>query len=347
MFASAEKLAQGLRDAQYVVDPVTLEVVYLAAKMQKPLLVEGPPGCGKTELAYAVAAAAGTTVERLQCYEGITEEKAIGKFDESLQRLFLETQKERLGEEWDLIRNRLHSLDFFAQGPLLRALQREMKPCVLLIDELDKVDHAFEALLLEILSVRQISVVRDEYAVSSDGMKMFGVLDLETTFDGCRFSIGVRNSNDKSMRLALTVGYRVLVCDNMAFHGDFTPVLAKHTKHLSLLDTLSVGVDRMQRNFEPMKQQVEGWKAARIPDETAKLVIYRAFVEGELDVPKHLARRIHDLYFNPYVEEFAPRTMWSLSNAFTSAFKDLDGIAQFKATAKLGPFLELATASSR
>ncbi|HTT17494.1 MAG TPA: AAA family ATPase, partial [Candidatus Sulfotelmatobacter sp.] len=84
MFASTDKLAQGLSKAQYVVDPVTLEVVYLAAKMQKPLLVEGPPGCGKTEMAYAVAAAAGTTVERLQCYEGITEEKAIGKFDESL-----------------------------------------------------------------------------------------------------------------------------------------------------------------------------------------------------------------------------------------------------------------------
>jgi MoxR-like ATPase len=158
VFASAEKLAQGLRDAQYVVDPVTLEVVYLAAKMQKPLLVEGPPGCGKTELAYAVATAAGTSVERLQCYEGITEEKAIGKFDESLQRLFLETQKERLGQEWDLIRNQLHSLDFFAQGPLLRALRHQTKPCVLLIDELDKVDQAFEALLLEILSAWQITV---------------------------------------------------------------------------------------------------------------------------------------------------------------------------------------------
>jgi len=66
--------------------------------------------------------------------------------------------------------------------------------------------------------------MREEYAVSGDGMKLFGVLDLETTFDGCRFAIGVRNSNDKSMRLALTVGYRVFVCDNMAFHGDFTPV---------------------------------------------------------------------------------------------------------------------------
>ena len=158
VFASVGKLAEGLRDAQYVVDPVTLEVVYLATKMQKPLLVEGPPGCGKTELAYAVAAAADTTVERLQCYEGITEEKAIGKFDESLQKLFLETQKELLGQDWDGIRNRLHSIDFFVEGPLLRALRRQCKPCVLLIDELDKVDHAFEALLLEILSAWQITV---------------------------------------------------------------------------------------------------------------------------------------------------------------------------------------------
>jgi hypothetical protein len=171
--------------------------------------------------------------------------------------------------------------------------------------------------------------VREEYAVSSDGMKMFGVLDLETTFDGCRFSVGVRNSNHKSMRLALTVGYRVLVCDNMAFHGDFTPVLAKHTKHLSLVDILSVGVDRMQRNFEPMRKQVEAWKGTRLLDDTAKLVIYRAFVEGDLDAPKHLARRVHDLYFEPQVEEFAPRTVWSLSNAFTSAFKDLEPFELF------------------
>jgi len=200
--------------------------------------------------------------------------------------------------------------------------------------------------LVETLGFRQISVVREEYAVSSDGMKVFGVLDLETTFDGCRFAIGIRNSNDKSMRLALTVGYRVLVCDNMAFHGDFTPVLAKHSKHLNLVDSISVGVDRMQRNFEPMRKQVEAWKGARLADESAKLVIYKAFVEGELDVPKHLARRVHDLYFNPRVEQFAPRTTWSLSNAFTSAFKELDPIPQFKATAKLGEFLEARLSQS-
>jgi len=84
--------------------------------------------------------------------------------------------------------------------------------------------HGIVEALVEGLSFRHISVVREESAVSKDGMKMFGVLDLETTFDGCRLSVGVRNSNDKSMRLALTVGYRALVCDNMAFHGDFTPV---------------------------------------------------------------------------------------------------------------------------
>jgi len=125
-------------------------------------------------------------------------------------------------------------------------------------------------------------------------------------------------------------------------------VLSKHTKHLSLVDILAVGVDRMPWNFDPMRKQVEAWKGTRLPDEAAKpacagrLVIYRAFVEGELDVPKHLARRVHDLYFNPQIEEFAPRTTWSLSNAFTSAFKELDPIPQFKATAKLASFLELA-----
>ena len=200
--------------------------------------------------------------------------------------------------------------------------------------------HQIVEAFVETLSFRQIAVVRDEFAVSTDGMKMFGVLDLETTFDGCRFSIGIRNANDKSMRLAMTVGYRVLVCDNMAFHGDFTPVLAKHTKHFSLVDALSIGVDRMQRNFEPMRKQIECWKTGQISDARAKLIIYRAFVEGKLSAPRHMARRVHDLYFNPQLQDFAPRTIWSLSNSFTSAFKELDPIPQFRATAKLGPFLE-------
>ena len=81
--------------------------------------------------------------------------------------------------------------------------------------------------------------------------------------------------------------------------------------------------------------------AQQLSAEAAKLTIYRAFIEGDLDVPRHLARKVHELYFNPQYEEFQPRTMWSLSNAFTSAFKELDPIPQFRATAKLGGFLEV------
>ena len=199
--------------------------------------------------------------------------------------------------------------------------------------------HEIVRALIETLGFRHIGVVHDEYAVSLDGMKMFGVLDLETQLDGCRFAIGLRNSHDKSFRLSLTVGVRVFVCSNMAFSGDFQPVLAKHTKSFNLIDTLSIGVDRIQRNFEPMQRQVESWRQTQVTDAQAKLILYSAFVESKLDAPKSLLPDVHRLYFEPEYPEFAPRTMWSLSNAFTSAFKRLDPVPQFKATAKLGEFL--------
>ena len=194
--------------------------------------------------------------------------------------------------------------------------------------------------LIETLGFRHIGVVKDEYAVSHDGMRLFGIMELETGFCGCRFAIGLRNSHDKSMRLALTVGYRVFVCENMAFHGDFQPVLAKHSKNFSLLNSLAVGVDQMQRSFAPMVKQVGEWRSSQITDVDAKLIIYEAFIRGSLEAPRHLARTVHDLYFNPFHEDFRPRTMWSLSNAFTSALKELEPIPQFKATARLGEFLQ-------
>jgi hypothetical protein len=194
--------------------------------------------------------------------------------------------------------------------------------------------------LVETLSRRHIGIVGEEYAVSKDGMEMFGVIDLETSFDGCRFAIGIRNANNKRFRLSCTVGLRVFVCHNLAFQGDYNPVLAKHSKNFSLEDSLSVGVDRMQRNFDPMRCQVENWRAQQLSPDAAKLTIYRAFIQGNLEVPRHLARRVHELYFTPQHQEFESRTMWSLSNAFTSAFKELEPIPQFRATAKLGQFLE-------
>jgi hypothetical protein len=86
----------------------------------------------------------------------------------------------------------------------------------------------------------------------------------------------------------------------------FTPVLAKHSKSFSLIDCISVGVDRMQRNFEPMRKQVELWQKSELTDVTAKVVIYEAFVEGKLEAPKHLARTVHNLYFKPAANHLEP-----------------------------------------
>jgi MoxR-like ATPase len=157
LFSSLQQLDEALRSTGYIADSIATTTVYLSARLHKPLLLEGPAGSGKTQLAFAVAEAAHTTVERLQCYEGINEEKAIGKFDESLQRLCVELKSKSNGVDWDSLQTALRGRQFFTAGPLLSALEYE-RPCVLLIDERDKVDQAFEAMLLELLSVWTLSI---------------------------------------------------------------------------------------------------------------------------------------------------------------------------------------------
>jgi hypothetical protein len=202
--------------------------------------------------------------------------------------------------------------------------------------------HEVVKAIIETLGFRHIAVVRDEYAIDRTGAKMFGLMVLDQGMHGASFALGIRNSHDKSFRLSITVGYQVFVCQNMAFKGDFEPVLAKHSKKFSLQNALSIGVDSIQRNFKPMVESVDRWRESQLTDVSAKLVIYQAFVEGALEVPRQLGRHVHDLYFNPTIDEFQPRTMWSLSNAFTSAFKELDPIPQYKATGKLASFLQRA-----
>lgn len=194
--------------------------------------------------------------------------------------------------------------------------------------------------LIEGLDFRHINVTHEEYAVDTTGAKLWGILTLNAGIDGANFAIGLRNSHDRSMRLSMVVGLRVIVCYNGMFRGDFEPVAAKHSKNFNLQDAIAVGIDRMQRGFEPMRTIVDRWRGSQITDATAKLIVYQAFIEDDLDAPKHLARVVHRHYFEPGYEEFRPRTMWSLTNAFTSAFKELDPIPAYKATAKLGPFLE-------
>jgi MoxR-like ATPase len=157
VFSSIQEVRDGLRKAGYITDSVAITTVFLASSLHRPVFSEGPAGSGKTQLAYAVAKAANTSVERLQCYEGIGEDKAIGRFDEALQRLCVEMKAKASNADWERLKNELHGEQFFSAGPLLRALQYE-RSCVLLIDEIDKVDHAFEAMLLELLSAWQLSI---------------------------------------------------------------------------------------------------------------------------------------------------------------------------------------------
>jgi hypothetical protein len=117
-------------------------------------------------------------------------------------------------------------------------------------------------------------------------------------------------------------------------------VLAKHSKSFSLIECISVGVDRMQRNFEPMRKQVETWQKSELTDVTAKVAIYEAFVEGKLEAPKHLARTVQICTSNRSMKNSGRGRSGVCRMRFTSAFKEFDPITQFKATAKLGEFLE-------
>jgi hypothetical protein len=193
--------------------------------------------------------------------------------------------------------------------------------------------------LAETLGFRRLAIVAEEYAVTPDGNRFFGVMTLDVEESGVRIAVGLRNSHDKSFALAMTVGRRVLICDNLAFYGDYAPVLKKHTKHVEIESVIAVAVDQMQRNFEPMRRQIDFFKGATLSDPRAKLIIYEAFFGGAVELPKHLGSVVHDLYFHPIYAEFEPRTLWSLENAFTSAVKELEPVPRLKAVGRLAPFL--------
>jgi hypothetical protein len=183
--------------------------------------------------------------------------------------------------------------------------------------------------IIDTLKFRHLNVVKDEYAVSFDGMKMFGLMEIDVEWSG----------NDRSMKLALAVGYRIFCCSNMMFKGDYFPLLARHSNSFNLIEQVSIGVDRIQRNFAPLNEQIELWSARQLSDDDARVILYKAFLEKGIPVPLKLLKDTHNHYFNPQYEEFAPRTLFSLSNAFTSAFKLLDPLKAYPATSKLAGFL--------
>jgi MoxR-like ATPase len=157
IFESPEKTHEALRSVGYLTTPLNSTIIYYSSRMNLPMILEGPAGAGKTQLAVSVAQAEGLRLVRLQCYSGITDKQAIGDYNQALRDLYTTIQSKGSSLDWASSRAILAGREFFLAGPLLEALESD-KRVVLLIDELDKVDYAFEAQLLEILSVWEISV---------------------------------------------------------------------------------------------------------------------------------------------------------------------------------------------
>jgi len=157
-FSSPADVTHRLRDAGYLADAATATTAYLAGALEKPLLVEGPAGVGKTELAKAVARATGAELVRLQCYEGLDEARALYEWNYKKQLLRIQAEAvDGSGASWAEAHDEIFSEEFLLTRPLLTAIRRE-EPTVLLVDEVDKTDVEVEALLLEVLSDYQVTI---------------------------------------------------------------------------------------------------------------------------------------------------------------------------------------------
>jgi MoxR-like ATPase len=152
---SVQDVAEGLRAVGYLPGESTALVSYLATRLGKPVLVEGPAGVGKTELAKSLAKYLGRELVRLQCYEGLDEAKAL--YEWNYRKQLLRIQAEASGTGWDAVQEDIFGEEFLLARPLMTAIASE-QPVVLLIDEIDKTDQEFEAMLLEVLSDFQISI---------------------------------------------------------------------------------------------------------------------------------------------------------------------------------------------
>lgn len=197
--------------------------------------------------------------------------------------------------------------------------------------------NSLEAVLLS----RKIRIEREQFAIRSDGSKLFGTFDLSLEGIGMESvgALGFRTANDRSTKLQLIAGLRVFVCDNMAFSGDAVIMDRKHTKGLNLLPELMDAVSKYTIRYEKLRADILSLQELELTNNEAKAFIHDAFVKGIM--PMQYIKVVSSLYFSPIHPEFEPRTAWSLNNAFTEAAKDMGLNRRMEAVQELGKLFEV------
>src|SRR5262245_37687331 len=182
------------------------------------------------------------------------------------------------------------------------------------------------------LKARGISIVKEQFAIQS--AKLFGVIDTDyqVTEEGGA-AIGIRTANDKTLALQLAIGYRIFVCDNMAFRGDLIALKRKHTANLDLHAEFAAAVGRYTRGFHQLQKNIGEWKERTVNTESGKQLIYDIFAQKIVPV------RLFHATVRAW-EAAEDKTMWRLHNCLTAGIKDLKPAPAFAANLKLGRFFE-------
>jgi hypothetical protein len=197
------------------------------------------------------------------------------------------------------------------------------------------------------LAVRDLKVVRDQFAVQREGLRLFGVLELEvpgpTPSDQYRFALGLRTANDRSEALSIVAGAKVFVCDNLTLSGDLIAIRRKHTAGFDLNADISKAIDRYQSYLQVFHRRLDELVYQPIGDSEAKVMIFEAFTLVIL--PIRFFPTVAATYFHPLPAEtdVAPRTEWGLHNAFTRAIKQMAPAPAFQAATRLGKFFGLVS----
>ena len=196
--------------------------------------------------------------------------------------------------------------------------------------------------LEHVLRLNQITIRKEQFALRRDGSTLFGVLQLAyaDTPDGTA-ALGIRTANNRTMSIQLCAGLSVFVCDNMVFRGDLIALNRKHTAGLHLRTEINHAVLRFQDHFRKLTGEIESLKSKEISDLDAKATIHDVFVQGIL--PIRLLPEASNSYFEPFVDEFRPRTAWSLHNAFTAAAKEMPITTRMPAIQELGRYFGMTT----